>query len=134
MPRAAELSFKRSQWGALSVRELLIDGRTIPAIFAKCAGKRFATLVSPLGWLDAAGGQVSLARFLPEGPADFSNGHRAILVCRECGDFGCGALTVRVLRCPTRRCSRTVASVATLLLASAAERQYRGTDGSEGGG
>jgi hypothetical protein len=99
MLQAAELAFRRSQWGAIPVRELLINGSTIQEIFAKFTDEHSAmlsTCISPLGLLEAANAEVSLARFLPEGPADFPNGHRAILVCRECGDFGCGALTVRI--------------------------------------
>jgi hypothetical protein len=99
MIRTAMLSVRRSQWGTLPLRELLIDGRSIQETFAKFTRKRSAMLetsVSPLAWLDAAGSQISLTRFLPDGPADFPNGHRAILVCRECGDFGCGALTARI--------------------------------------
>jgi hypothetical protein len=99
MIRAAKLSVRHAYWGALPLRELLIDGRTIQDLVAKHTQRRSAMLdscVSPLGWLDSADAQVSLARFLPDGPADFSAGHRAILVCRECGSFGCGALSIRI--------------------------------------
>jgi hypothetical protein len=99
MFRPAEFSVRRSWWGTLPLREFLIDGNPLQHFFRKVERNRVPlldTCVSPLGWLDAAGSQVSLARFLPDGPADFPNGHRAILVCRECGDFGCGALTARI--------------------------------------
>lgn len=101
MPRVAKLEVRPSRWGGLPLREMLIDGRTIDEVLAKSSGdlsRMLETCVSPLGWLVSAGGAVTVARFLPDGPADFSNGHRAVLVCRECGDFGCGALTVRIAR------------------------------------
>jgi hypothetical protein len=97
--RRAELTTRRSRWGVLAFVELLIGGKSIPELLLKHARFRSAmldTCISPLGWLDAAGGQVSLVRFLPDGPPDFPNGNRAVLVCRECGDFGCGALTIRI--------------------------------------
>ena len=99
MFRSADFSIRRSQWGQLPLREFFINGKTIQDLFRRVERDRVPlldTCVSPLGWLDAAGDQVSLARFLPDGPGDFPNGHRAILVCRECGSFGCGALTARI--------------------------------------
>src|SRR5271167_2896452 len=37
--------------------------------------------------------QRSLRRLLLEEPADFPNDRRSLMVCGECGDLGCGAIS-----------------------------------------
>ena len=40
--------------------------------------------------------EKSLRRLLLLEPADFPNNRRSIMVCAECGDLGCGALSILV--------------------------------------
>lgn len=40
--------------------------------------------------------EKSLQRLLLADPADFPNNRRSLLVCSECGDLGCGAISIVV--------------------------------------
>jgi hypothetical protein len=40
--------------------------------------------------------EKSVARLLLEGAADFLDGRRSLYVCAECGDIGCGAVSIVV--------------------------------------
>lgn len=55
-------------------------------------------LISPLGWFLPEHHQKAVATLILEAPADFPDGRRSILVCGECGDLGCGALSAFVER------------------------------------
>lgn len=50
-------------------------------------------LISPLGWGVSTYHQIAIDRFLMIAPPDFADGRSSILVCGECGDLGCGALS-----------------------------------------
>lgn len=57
-------------------------------------------LISPL-WLDEQLAALSLEAIkglLLEGQADFPNNRRALFICPECGDLGCGAVTAIIER------------------------------------
>jgi len=55
-------------------------------------------MVSCLGWLDPEENVRAARRLLLEGPADLPNGRRTLYVCPECGDVGCGAVSLVVER------------------------------------
>jgi len=40
--------------------------------------------------------ELAVRRLLLEEPADFPNERRSLYVCPECGDIGCGAVTVAI--------------------------------------
>ena len=51
-------------------------------------------LVSCLGWLMTAENTRAVHRLLREEPPDFPNDRRSLYICPECGDLGCGAVSV----------------------------------------
>jgi hypothetical protein len=51
-------------------------------------------LASCLGWFVPDENAKAVRRLLLEQPADFPNNRRSIYVCAECGDLGCGAVSV----------------------------------------
>ena len=55
-------------------------------------------LASCLGWLDPVENNEAVRRLLLEGPADLPSGRRSLYVCPECGDLGCGAISLVVER------------------------------------
>jgi hypothetical protein len=56
-------------------------------------------LCSDFAELETANG---VDRILLKSDADFANVRRALFVCAECGDLGCGAITVLVKRTADR--------------------------------
>jgi hypothetical protein len=50
--------------------------------------------VSCLGWFVAPENARAVRRLLLDEPADFPNDRRSLYVCPECGDLGCGAVSV----------------------------------------
>jgi hypothetical protein len=57
-----------------------------------------ADFVGLLGWNGADLDRNSVARLQGEAEPDYSPNRVAIYVCPECGDLGCGAVTVAVTR------------------------------------
>ncbi len=55
-------------------------------------------LIPPLGWLTDEGNQGTVNRLLRKSSADFPNERNSIYVCPECGDLGCGAVSVIIER------------------------------------
>lgn len=53
-------------------------------------------LASCLGWFVPEHNRKAVRRLLLEDPADFPNNRRSVYVCPECGDLGCGAVSVIV--------------------------------------
>ena len=51
-------------------------------------------LASCIGWFTPEENAKALGRLLLEEPADFPNDRRSLYVCPECGDLGCGAVSV----------------------------------------
>jgi hypothetical protein len=74
--------------------DFLVDGVSLQD---ECAA-RGCDEIGCLGW----GGEALLAqdraRLQGEATGDFSDGRVSILVCAECGDLGCGAVSVRIRR------------------------------------
>lgn len=58
--------------------------------------------VSCLGWLAPEGNAKAARRLLLEEPADLPNDRRTLYVCPECGDIGCGAVSLVVERAGDR--------------------------------
>lgn len=56
--------------------------------------KRLGVETSCLGWLEPSENEKAVYRLLLEEPADFPNNRRSLYVCPECGDLGCGAISV----------------------------------------
>src|SRR5688572_10905102 len=69
--------------------DFVVDGEPL--------SKRIAgDLASCLGWFRPEENAMAIRRLLLEQPADLPNNRRSIYVCPECGDLGCGAVSVVV--------------------------------------
>lgn len=78
--------------------DIVIDGRPLTQHFAGRQGAH-PSEVSPLGWSDSAETrETELRQFLAVTRSGFESGRVAVLVCEQCGDVGCGAITVRISR------------------------------------
>ncbi|HEX9058805.1 MAG TPA: oxidoreductase [Clostridia bacterium] len=55
-------------------------------------------LISCLGWSFIDIQQNEIDKFLLKGLPDFKNYRYAIYVCPECGDLGCGAISIKIER------------------------------------
>jgi len=73
--------------------DVFIDGQ----LLCDCARQAGYDLVSILTneWVPAER-EKSVRRLLLREPADFPNDRRSLLVCSECGDIGCGAISIVV--------------------------------------
>jgi hypothetical protein len=54
--------------------------------------------ISPLGWGSPEESQKAVDRFLRKAEPDFPNGRTSLYVCAECGDLGCGAVSIVIER------------------------------------
>ena len=52
--------------------------------------------ISPFGWLNADTEKASIDRLLRQSPPDMAHDRTSLYICPECGDLGCGAVTVSV--------------------------------------
>jgi hypothetical protein len=59
-----------------------------------------ADFISPFGWFDLADQSASVERLLRKRPPDLSDDRVSLYVCPECGDLGCGAVTVKITGTP----------------------------------
>jgi len=59
-----------------------------------------ADFISPFGWVDGDEQEASMARLLRKSPPDLAHGRTTLYICPECGDLGCGAITVLIERGP----------------------------------
>ncbi len=67
--------------------DFVVDGEPL--------SKRIAgDLVSCLGWFVPEENTKAVRRLLLEEPADLPKNRRSLYVCPECGDLGCGAVSV----------------------------------------
>jgi hypothetical protein len=57
---------------------------------------KFGDMVSCLGWAMSDWNDKAVRRLLLEESADFENNRRSLYVCPECGDLGCGAVSIIV--------------------------------------
>ena len=74
--------------------DFIVDG---VSLLSKCLEKGFDE-VGCLGWGGQAIHSEAQARLLDESPGDFDDGRVALFVCPECGDLGCGAVSIRLRR------------------------------------
>jgi hypothetical protein len=74
--------------------DFVVDGRSA----LERIGWAGADLVTPLGWGQRKFQQRVSAELLREAAPSLSSGRTSIYVCPECGDIGCGAITVRISR------------------------------------
>jgi hypothetical protein len=71
--------------------DFVIDGVTL-------SSRLNADFISPFGWLDADEQEASIDRLLRKSPPDMPQARTTLYVCPECGDIGCGAVTLSVQR------------------------------------
>ena len=69
--------------------DFIVDGVALSSLFD-------ADFISPFGWLDANEQSASIDRLLRKSPPDVSGGRITLYICPECGDLGCGAVTLSV--------------------------------------
>src|SRR5688572_1858678 len=74
--------------------DLIVDGTSL----YQATGARIFDLVGLLGWAGPEVDRISVDRLLLRIPTDLWNERQQMLVCAECGDIGCGAITARVSR------------------------------------
>lgn len=75
-----------SNWTKRNYLDFIVD--EIPL------SENFGDLISCLGWAVQSENEQAVKRLLLEASADFSNNRRSLYVCPECGDLGCGAVSV----------------------------------------
>jgi hypothetical protein len=79
--------------------EIEVDGKPLAHHFS---GKQGAhpSRISPLGWSSSSPDcrATVVHQFLAQMPSKLDSGRVPVLVCEECGDIACGAITVRILR------------------------------------
>jgi len=56
--------------------------------------EKFGDNISCFGWTVPSENEKAVRRLLLEEPADFPNNRRSLYVCAECGDLGCGAVSL----------------------------------------
>jgi hypothetical protein len=71
--------------------DFVIDGVTL-------SSQLNTDYISPFGCLDAGEQEVSIDRLLGKSPPDMAHDRTALYICPECGDLGCGAVTLLVQR------------------------------------
>lgn len=76
-----------------------VDGVPLAHHFAGRTGAH-PSKVSPLGWSSAPADVNAriVEQLLAREPSELESGRVPVLVCEECGDIGCGAYAVRILR------------------------------------
>ena len=71
--------------------DFVIDGAPLSSLID-------ADFISPFGWLDEATRKADIDRLLGKSPPDMAHGRTSLYICPECGDLGCGAVTVLIER------------------------------------
>lgn len=88
------LEWKRREGGGGRTQrdflDFIVDGRPL----SESVGDQ----VSCLGWFVPEENARAARRLLLEEPADLPNNRRTLYVCPECGDLGCGAVSLVVER------------------------------------
>ena len=97
MPKMSVFAVTQALRGDRPYRDVLVDGRLLRHLLV---GPRdtYPNHISPIGWGPDDVQRATIARLLLEAPADFPNERRALLVCAECGDLGCGAYSALICR------------------------------------
>lgn len=75
--------------------DFVVDGRSLYAEFGKRNLDLVSFLVSDLKRIETT---QAVGRLLLEEPPDLPNERSSLYICPECGDLGCGAVTIRVER------------------------------------
>lgn len=85
--------------GEATYFEIEVDEKRLAQHFAGRLGAH-PSQFSPLGWSSANRTYRAkiVTQLLAESPSGLKSGRVPVLVCEECGDVGCGAFTVRVVR------------------------------------
>lgn len=90
-----QLEWKRREGGGGKTRrdylDFIIDGQPLSEQIG-------SDLASCLGWFVPEENAKAVRRLLLEESADLPNNRRSLYVCPECGDVGCGAVTVVIER------------------------------------
>lgn len=58
--------------------------------------EKFGDSISCLGWTVSIENEKAVRRLLLEKPSDLPNNRRSLYICPECGDLGCGAVSIVV--------------------------------------
>lgn len=70
--------------------DLMVDGRSLREMVKRM------DLISPFGWLGAEADAEFAGNFLLINESVLGDRRYEILVCSECADLGCGAITARI--------------------------------------
>ena len=85
-----QLKWKRREggnnWTERDYLDVVIDNISL--------SKGFGDLISCIGWALPSENEKAIRLLLLEEPADFPNNRRSLYVCPECGDLGCGAISI----------------------------------------
>jgi hypothetical protein len=91
---ALKLEWKRREGGRGRTQrdflDFVVDGQSLSAMVGDH--------ISCLGWLDQEENAKAARRLVLEEPADLPHNRRTLYVCPECGDIGCGAISLVVER------------------------------------
>ena len=68
----------------------VVDGQSLSTVIGEVVGDQ----ISCLGWFLPEENAKAVRRLLLEETADLPNDRRSVYVCPECGDLGCGAVSV----------------------------------------
>jgi len=92
-----EIRADRTTNGSTAIAEVLIDGMPLQKHFVGAQGAH-PDLVFTLSCIGATAGHVQQVskQLLGDAPSPLPTGRVPVLVCSECGDIGCGAITVRI--------------------------------------
>ena len=89
------LEWKRREGGGGGTQrdylDIIVDGQPLSEILG-------GDMVSCLGWFVPEENAKAARRLLLEEAADLPNNRRTLYVCPECGDIGCGAVSLVVER------------------------------------
>ena len=89
-----KLKWKRREGGGGRTQryflDFVVDGQSLSAMIGDH--------ISCLGWFDPDENAKAARRLVLEEPADLPDNRRTLYVCPECGDIGCGAVSVVVER------------------------------------
>ena len=75
-------------------RDFLISGTSLFEIFSNLG----FDCVPCLDWLTSAEDDAAKARLLKETDPDLPSGNVSLFICPLCGDLGCGAIGVKILK------------------------------------
>lgn len=80
--------------------DFLVNGTSIRSLCLNDGIPVISESVGVLGWRAPEFEGQCVAKLLRDGPPDYPPDRVALYVCPECGDLGCGAITVAVRREP----------------------------------